>query len=313
MWREGFVPGGRTRFFVRALGHGDDLALLLHGFPETGATWRRVAPLLADAGWRVACPDLKGLGRSEKPVTGYDPETLADEISQLIRNLHARRALLVGHDFGGAVALATAFRHPGRVRALVLASSPYRQLDLRRSWHIPLLNLPAAPELAFRYGSRRIVRAALHHAAEVTEGFTDEVIDEYAAGVAERPRAWLAYYRALSRRAFVEWGARRLRRRFSMLPDPGRPHRLRVPTVVVWGAQDPVTPVELGARVAFDLDAPLVTVPDAGHFLPEEDPLTLARVILGHARAVAAGEPEPEDASGTDPEAPAPTVAEASA
>ncbi|MEX0835858.1 MAG: alpha/beta fold hydrolase, partial [Nitriliruptor sp.] len=63
MWREGYVSGGETRFFVRALGHGDDLALLLHGWPEDGSSWRRVAPLLVDAGYRVVAPDLKGFGR----------------------------------------------------------------------------------------------------------------------------------------------------------------------------------------------------------------------------------------------------------
>ena len=93
MWREGYVAAGDTRFFVRALGHGDDLAVLLHGWPEDGSSWRSVAPLLVDAGYRVVAPDLKGFGRSEAPSSGYDPATLADEISQLIRNLHveARR------------------------------------------------------------------------------------------------------------------------------------------------------------------------------------------------------------------------------
>jgi pimeloyl-ACP methyl ester carboxylesterase len=68
VWREGYVPGGDTRFFVRALGspgwreparegdRDDDLAVLLHGWPEDGSSWRRVAPLLVDAGYRVVAP-----------------------------------------------------------------------------------------------------------------------------------------------------------------------------------------------------------------------------------------------------------------
>lgn len=285
MWREGYVPGGDTRFFVRALGHGDDLALLLHGWPEDGSSWRRVAPMLVEAGYRVVCPDLKGFGATEAPRGGYDPETLADEISQLIRNLHVRKAVLVGHDWGGAIALATAFRHPGRVRALAVASSPFRQLDLRRAWHIPLWNLPVLPELAFRNaaGARALVGASVRYAARVREPFDEDVIDAYAASVSTDPRAWLSYYRTLSRRAIVEYGVRRLRSRTGLLPDPEAPHRLRVPTTVIWGEQDPVTPHHLAPLVAHDLDATLVTLPGVGHFVHEEDPLGTARAVVALA------------------------------
>lgn len=292
MWREGYVPGGGTRFFVRALGsppwrdtdvaaeREDELCVLLHGWPEDSSAWRRVAPLLVDAGYRVACPDLKGFGRSDAPRRGYDAETLADEISQLIRNLHARKAVLVGHDWGGAVALATAFRHPGRVRALVIASSPFRQIDLRAAWHIPLINVPVLPELTFNAAAGPILRAAIRHAAVVEEPFTDEVIDGYVRSVSTRHAAWMAYYRTLSRQVLVSWAARRVRRRVPMLPEGHGPNRLRIPATVVWGEQDPVTPIHLAPRVAHDLDANLVALPGVGHFVHEEDPLGFARAVI---------------------------------
>jgi epoxide hydrolase 4 len=285
VWREGFVPGGDTRFFVRALGHGDDVALLLHGWPEDGSSWRRVAPMLVEAGYRVVCPDLKGFGATEAPRGGYDAETLADEVSQLIRNLHVRKAVLVGHDWGGAIALATAFRHPGRVRALAVASSPFRQLDLRRSWHIPLWNVPVLPELAFRNaaGARALVGASLRYASRVREPFDDEVVAAYAESVRRDPHAWLAYYRTLSRRAVLDYGVRRLRNRTGFLPDPASPNRLRVPATVIWGEDDPVTPHHLATRVAHDLDADLVTLPGVGHFVHEEDPLGVARAVVALA------------------------------
>lgn len=283
MWREGYLNGGGTRFFVRALGHGDDVALLLHGWPETGDAWRRVAPLLVDAGYRVVCPDLKGFGRSDTPTSGYDPEALADEMAQLIRAFHVKRALVVGHDWGGAVALATAFRHPGLVHGVVLIDAPYRQIDLRRAWHIPLLNVPVLPELLTAVAARRLVAAAIHHAARIREPFTDAVVDGYASAIAARPRAWLSYYRTLSRRAVGDWAMRTVRRRVGWLPDPGTPPMLRVPALVIWGEDDPVTPVELGGRVADDLDAGLVTLAGVGHFPPEEAPLEVARAIVSFA------------------------------
>ncbi|MBW3662452.1 MAG: alpha/beta hydrolase [Actinobacteria bacterium] len=276
-WREGYISGGGTRFYTRALGHGDGVALLLHGWPETGDAWRRVAPILVDAGWRVVCPDLKGMGRSDRPTRGYDPQTLADEMAELIRHLHVRKAVLVGHDWGGAVALATAFRHPGHVRALVVINSPYRHVSLRRAWHIPLLNLPVVPEVLSRLAAERLVRGAFDFTARTHEAFTDEVIAAYAESVRTAPRSWLAYYRTMSRRAVVD----RLRR-----PTGGDPQRLRVPTRLVWGAEDPVLPLELARRDARDLHAELVDLPGVGHFPPEEDPLGVARAILDLVGAV---------------------------
>lgn len=291
VWREGYVPGGSTRFFVRVLGsppwrevdaaaeRDDELCVLLHGWPQDGSAWRRVAPLLADAGYRVACPDLKGFGRSDAPRRGYDAQTLADEVSQLIRNLHARKAVLVGHDWGGAVALATAFRHPGRVRALVLASTPFRQLDLRAAWHIPLINVPLLPEVIFGAAGGPILRRAIRYAAQVQEPFTDEVLDTYVTATSTRHAAWMAYYRTLSRQVLVSWAGRRVRTRLGVASGGG-PNRLRVPATVVWGEQDPVTPVHLAGRVAHDLDARLVTLPGVGHFVAEEDPLGFARAVI---------------------------------
>lgn len=285
MWREGYVPGGDTRFWVRVAGQGDDVAVLLHGFPHDGSTFTRLATLLVDAGWRVVAPDLKGVGRSEHPHGGYDPQTLGDEVSQLIRNLHVGRAMLVGHDWGGAVALATAFRHPGRVSGAVLVSAPYRQLDLRRAWHIALCNLPVLPELAFRTVPRPLVAAALHHQTTVREAHGREDVDVAARAVQEDPGAWLGYYRTLSRRAVLDWAVRRVRRRVPVLNDPRGPNALRVPVHVVWGANDPVFPVELGSRVAHDLRAELDVLPDVGHHPHVEDPLALARSIVRFTRS----------------------------
>jgi epoxide hydrolase 4 len=296
VWREGYVPGGDVRFWVRALGHGDDVVVLLHGWPQDGSSWRRVAPLLADAGHRVIAPDLKGFGRTEAPGSPYDPETLADEVSQLIRNLHVRKAVLVGHDWGGAVALATAFRHPGRVRGVVLASAPYRQVDLRRAWHIPLLNLPLLPEVAFRTAAVPILRRAFDHAAVVREPFTDEVVAGYAEAIRHAPADWLAYYRTLARTAAVDWTVRQVRSRLPFVAAPPRPNSLRVPALVAWGEQDPVTPVSLARRVADDLEAGLVTFPGVGHFLPEEDPLAFSRALVRFVRRRCALPPDDEAA-----------------
>ena len=282
-WREGYVPGGATRFWVREAGRGDDVALLLHGFPLDGSSWEAVAAPLVDAGWRVVAPDVKGIGRTVAADEDYDPQTLGDEISQLIRNLHVRKAVLVGHDWGGAIALATAFRHPGRVSGVVLAAAPYRQLDLRHAWHIALANLPIVPELAFRTLARPLVAGALHLQTRVrgTVGAAD--VRTAATAVATDPAGWLQYYRTLSRGAIGELLVRRARRVLPVLADPRRPHALRVPATVVWGELDPVFPLRIGHQVARDLAVDLQVIAGVGHHLQLEAPEQLARAVQDFA------------------------------
>ncbi len=278
-WREGYVPGGATRFWVREAGRGDDVVMLLHGFPLDGGSWDAVAELLVDAGWRVVAPDVKGIGRTRAADEDYDPQTLGDEISQLIRNLHVRKALLVGHDWGGAVALATAFRHPGRVSGVVMAAAPYRHLDLRHAWHIALANLPVVPELAFRALPRPLVATALRLQTRTRGAVDQAAIDAATTAVTADPAGWLQYYRTLSRGAIGEWLVRRARRSVALLRDPERPNALRVPATVVWGERDPVFPLRLGRGVARDLGVDLEVLPGAGHHLQLEAPTHLARSI----------------------------------
>lgn len=284
MWSEEQVEVGGVRLHVRtgtaALPADAPVALLLHGWPQDGSCWAPVAHRLEAAGYRVIAPDLKGFGRSEAPRRGYDAATLADEISQLIRWATPGKALLVGHDWGGALALGTAFRHPGRVRALVTASSPFRQIDLTAAWHIPLFNVPLAPQLVFKVAGGPLTKATIRYAAENTDAFDEAAYARYGAAVRAAPHGWLAYYRTLSRGAVIDWSIRRIRRRASFLRPPDGPHRLRVPTTVVWGERDRVTPVHLATRVAHDLDAELEIVEDVGHFVHEEAPDAFVDAVL---------------------------------
>jgi alpha/beta hydrolase fold len=83
-------------------GQGDPV-VLLHGWPQTWYEWRHVMPALAK-NYTVIVPDLRGLGDSSKPVTGYDGKTTAEDIYQLVSQLGFKDIFLVGHDFGVQVA-----------------------------------------------------------------------------------------------------------------------------------------------------------------------------------------------------------------
>jgi pimeloyl-ACP methyl ester carboxylesterase len=88
-----------------------DPVVLLHGWPQTWYEWRHVMPALAK-NYTVIVPDLRGLGDSSKPITGYDGKTLAEDIHQLVAQLGFKDIFLVGHDLGVLVAYPYAAAHP---------------------------------------------------------------------------------------------------------------------------------------------------------------------------------------------------------
>src|SRR6188472_1525835 len=103
-------------------GHGNPV-VLLHGWPETWYAWHKVMPALAKT-YTVVAPDLRGLGDSSKPLTGYDGKTLAEDIHQLVGKLGFKTIFLVGHDIGTQVAYSYAAAHPSEVKRLAVMDLP---------------------------------------------------------------------------------------------------------------------------------------------------------------------------------------------
>src|SRR6476660_1534422 len=99
-------------------GHGDPV-VLLHGWPETWYGWHKVMPPLAK-NYTVIAPDLRGLGDSSKPSSGYDGKTVAEDIHQLVTKLGFKTIFLVAHDLGPIAAYPYAAEHPTEVKKLVM-------------------------------------------------------------------------------------------------------------------------------------------------------------------------------------------------
>lgn len=97
--------------------------VLLHGWPLTWREWRGIMPAFADAGFTVIAPDLRGLGDSDRPSTGYDKKNVADDIRRLVRYLGFETIDLVGTDIGMMVAVSWALHHRDGIRRMVLAES----------------------------------------------------------------------------------------------------------------------------------------------------------------------------------------------
>jgi epoxide hydrolase 4 len=114
-------------FACDVAGEGPDVALCLHGFPESRFSWRYQLPVLAEAGWRAVAPDLRGYGGSSRPVgkAAYHIDHLVDDVAGMFAALGARRKLLVAHDWGAIIAWVVAMRRAVPLDGLVIMNVPH--------------------------------------------------------------------------------------------------------------------------------------------------------------------------------------------
>ena len=250
------------------------VVILLHGFPQDGRCWDRVGAALAEGGYRVLAPDLRGYSPGARPAarSAYRNSELAADVLALADAAGVERFYLGGHDWGAALAWYVAGRHPERVTALAALSVPHPQAFVRamvtssqgaRSWYMAACQLPFLPERAL---SRR-----------GGQGFRDTLIrmglDPVSAGRyatrAQDPaglRGPLNWYRAMP---------------FSMREPAGS---IQVPTMFIWGNRD-----QFVSRAAARLCGQYVTGPyrfielDGGsHWLPERAPDRVAALLTEH-------------------------------
>lgn len=140
---------GTVRLHYVTVGKGPAV-VLLHGWPQTWYMWREIMPGLA-AHYRLVAPDLRGLGDSSRPATGYDKKTLAQDIWRLMHDvLGEKRFFVVGHDWGGPIAYALAAQHRDAVRRLAIFDVPVpgdgTPVMFNNRWHHGLHWEPDFPE-----------------------------------------------------------------------------------------------------------------------------------------------------------------------
>jgi pimeloyl-ACP methyl ester carboxylesterase len=120
------VPSPAGRIHLVELGAGPTV-LLVHGFPESWYSWRRQLPVLAAAGYRAVAIDVRGYGRSSRPAdpAAYRMRELVEDNVEVVRALGERSAVIIGHDWGSAIAANSALLRPDVFRAVALLSVPY--------------------------------------------------------------------------------------------------------------------------------------------------------------------------------------------
>ena len=266
-------------FMVDEAGVGDDVALLLHGFPESRYSWRHQLPLLADLGWRAIAPDLRGYGQSSRPsrTTDYAIGHLVEDVAGLFEAAGARRRLLVGHDWGAAIAWAFALERRLPLDGLVIMNVPHPAVLARvmraswrqplRSWYMAFFQIPALPEAMMTAGAARAIGRAFTGMAVDKSRFPPEVTDVYRrnALIPGAMTAMINYYRA-NTALLGRWRA----------ASP----MIEVPTLMIWGEEDTALCIE--NTEGYDglvRDFTLHRLPGVSHWVQQEAPESVNEIL----------------------------------
>jgi pimeloyl-ACP methyl ester carboxylesterase len=249
-------------------GHGDPV-VLLHGWPQTWYEWRHVMPALAK-NYTVIVPDLRGLGDSSKPVTGYDGKTVAEDIHQLVSQLGFKQIFLVGHDVGSQPAYSYAAAHPTEVGRLVIMEYIFPgftppQLE-GKVWWFPFHQTPDIPE-ALVEGKERMYLSWFYHnlaynPSAITQTDIDEFVSHYSAPGGMRDG--FNYFRAFPQDAIQNENYSKIKLTMPVLA-------LGAGFIPGFGGNVTINYALYGMQ-ALAQNVTGIQVPNSGHWIPEERP-----------------------------------------
>jgi pimeloyl-ACP methyl ester carboxylesterase len=287
-WNHDTVETNGVRLHTVTAGPEDgDMVVLLHGFPEFWYAWRHQIPALAEAGYRVVAPDMRGYNRSEKPdgVDAYHIDELVNDVAGLVHAFDRESAHIVGHDWGGLVAWQTAIDRPAVVDRLAVLNAPhptkYEQTlrsnpaQLAKSWYVGFFQLPGLPEFSLSALNFEAVERMLRDGTVRADAFSETDIARYKQAFSQpgARTAALNYYRALARRnakLTVTGGG------VGDLP-------VRVPTLLIWGERDAALDVSLTEGLQqWVPDIRVERLPDASHWVQFDAPERVNDLLLDY-------------------------------
>ncbi|MFH7024709.1 MAG: alpha/beta fold hydrolase [Heteroscytonema crispum UTEX LB 1556] len=245
------------------------LMLMLHGFPEFWYSWRHQIPEFAK-NFKVVALDLRGYNDSDKPSeqSAYVMDEFIKDIQGVIKGLGYQKCVLVGHDWGGAIAWCFAYAHPEMLERLIILNLPHpakftqglrTPQQLLRSSYAFFFQLPWLPEFLIQSSDYQAVETAFKGMAVNKSAFTKADIDAYKDAAAKRGAltAMLNYYRNAARHGMFKenWGI------------------LQIPTLMIWGEKDTALGKELTyGTEAYVKDFQIKYIPNASHWLQQEQP-----------------------------------------
>ncbi|HEX8286661.1 MAG TPA: alpha/beta hydrolase [Pyrinomonadaceae bacterium] len=248
--------------------------ILIHGFTASTYVWHSVAPRFAGEGFHVIAVDLLGFGYSEKPASfEYTIEAQARMIARLMNRLGIGTATIVGSSYGGAVAATVALDYPERVEKLVLVDAVIND-DPKSHPVLRLASIPGVGELVtpFLVDSKRFLKKRMqatiapvnHHL--ITKDRIDSVIRPLNAANAHRSVLQTSR----------NWNANRIEKDAQYIKQP---------TLIVWGEQDQVIPLECGEKLYGSiLNSRFVILKNCGHVPQEEKSDLFAELVTGFCK-----------------------------
>jgi pimeloyl-ACP methyl ester carboxylesterase len=250
------------------LGGKGDPVVLLHGWPETWYSWHRVMPDFAK-NYTVIAPDLRGLGDSSKPPSGYDGKTLAEDIHQLVTQLGSKSIFLVGHDIGTQVAYSYAVAHPTEVKKLAVMELtipgfvPAGRMPL---WWVIFHQTPDIPEALVQGKEMMYLSWFFHNLPFNPAAITQEDINEYVSRYSAPGgmHAGFEHYRAFPQDAIQNQNYSKTKLTMPVLALGGG----YIPT---FGGNITMPTVIYGMKILAQ-NVIAITVPNSGHYIPEEQP-----------------------------------------
>ena len=250
-------------------GQGDPV-VLLHGYPQSWYEWRQIMPALAK-NYTVIAPDVRGFGDSSKPITGYDGNTTAEDIYQLVSQLGFSNIFLVAHDVGAQTAYSYTVAHPNNVSKLVLMDFPFPgflppEFGQNGPWWFAFYQTPDIPETLIDGKEREYISWFMKGLAYNPSAISEKAIDVFASH-AKAPgglRAQFEHFRA-----------------FPMDAEQNKESaksKITMPVLVLGGDIYPALGGDYPGNFALSSTQALatnvtgITVPLSGHWIPEEQP-----------------------------------------
>lgn len=254
-----------------------ELVILLHGFPEFWYGYRHQIDALVEAGYRVAVPDQRGYNKSDKPGgrRAYAIDILARDIVGLIKSLNRKDAVIIGHDWGGAVGWQLARTEPEMVRKFIAVNMPHMGVfpsaflkvpsQLIRSLYMEFFQIPILPEKLMRSKNFKHMAKGIQRTGK-SGAFKDDDLEMYMNAWRERGAlsGMLNWYRALP---------------FSL--SHINTDKIQVPVKIIWGDKDLFLSKKLAVESLKFIDAEEVTwVHGATHWVLQEEPDIVNAEIL---------------------------------
>ncbi len=278
-WKCARAQVGDVNMFYRTAGSGPPL-VLLHGFPQHSLMWHTIGPLLAEH-FTVIAPDQRGVGNSSIMPGGYDGTTMAADLKGLLDELDVKRAFVVGYDLGSRVAASFARDCPDRVEKVaciefVLPGFGYEQAmnptpdwtNYNANWHLGLFTLPDMAEFLFRGKEREMLTWWFYHIA-------------YSANAKISSDHFEAYWRELTKPGALIAGIKYYAAVWQDAEDNKalQQHPLTVPLLAMAGEAS-IGPFLEQSWKPVGTDVTLKVIPEAGHWISDENPEFTAAALI---------------------------------